>query len=148
MDGKVLMDDLQASLYVDFNVTQPNRYNYHKQLFIPSSLYETPGLEIVDWSILRATVNSTLKSRSSRADGEDTGLNIVKIYGATEKSEFVIATCSNYYFCSIVFGVWIISPHPLIVSRESLITHILLLFLQNQSCGYCPVSTGRSSKEW
>ncbi len=95
-------DDLQASLYVDFNFdsAQP----HHKQLFIPSSLYETPGLEIVDWSLLRATSNSALKSRgSSRRYGEEEGdRSIVTTTGATEESE-----CSSFLAPIIFFFIFL-----------------------------------------
>ncbi len=84
-------DDLQASLYVDLNSTV--HQSDHKKLFIPSSFYETPGLEIVDWRLLRSTSNSALKSKEGRRrqHGEDDGTSsssLVTIEGATEKSEF------------------------------------------------------------
>ncbi len=86
-------DDLQAPLYVDLNSTA--HQSDHKKLFIPSSLYETPGIEIVDWGLLRSTSSPVLKSKESRRGQEhgnydgtsSSSSNLITTKGAAEQSE-------------------------------------------------------------
>ncbi len=133
---KKLSDDLQASLYVDFNFNSAPQ-PHHKQLFIPSSLYETRGLEIVDWSLLRTTSNSALKSRGSggRCGEEEEDRSIVTtIIGVTEEGE-----CSRTFSeIPIIFLIFFLS-YVSSFSSCNKSAPPLLLSLLHHSCRRCPV---------